>query len=116
MMRIQGYQLLLVALMGTMDCLTTVIGIVYFGTVELNPIMAGVANTNLSMFVILKLAATVLVCFTLVSAERILKEAKNKATKAFNYTHRLLKITNVGITTFLMVVVTNNLVILVNAL
>jgi hypothetical protein len=42
----KSYPTMLLALMGSMDCFTTVIGILYFGAVELNPFIAGVISTN----------------------------------------------------------------------
>ena len=46
-------------LLGSMDCLTTVVGTLYFGTLELNPLIAWLVNTNLPAFVAIKLAVTV---------------------------------------------------------
>jgi hypothetical protein len=41
--------------MGSIDCITTVIGVLYFGAVELNPVLAGVA---ISHCFVIKLSAT----------------------------------------------------------
>ncbi len=115
MMKISTYPLLLV-LMGSLDCLTTVIGIAYFGAVEVNPFLAGVASKSLMSFVFLKLATTVFVCFIFVQAEKILMKTENKNTKAFSYTRTLLKITYLGVILFLAVVVTNNIIVLTRAI
>jgi len=114
MMRIKAYSSLLLVLMGSMDCLTTVIGMLYFGAVELNPFIAGIVSTNLPAFVILKLTTTIFVCLLFVQTEKILMKTSNKTTKAFNYTHKLLKLTYMGIIAFLVIVVANNLMVLAN--
>jgi hypothetical protein len=116
MMRIKSYPTLLLALMGSMDCLTTVIGILYFGAVELNPLIAGVVSTNLPAFVILKLTTTVFVCLIFVQAEKILMKTENKNCRAFTCTNNLLKVAYVGVILFLVVVVVNNLMVLANAI
>ena len=115
MIRIRGYQTLLLVLMGSIDCLTTVIGVLYFGAVELNPLIAGVVSMNLPAFIILKLTATVFVYLIFNRAEKILITAENKTARAFNYTHKLLNLTKMGIIAFLIVVVANNIIVLVNS-
>jgi hypothetical protein len=116
MMKMKSYPTMLLALMGSMDCITTVIGILYFGAVELNPFIAGVISTNLPAFIILKLTTTLFVCLIFVQAEKILMKTQNKNTKAFTWTHKLLKVAYAGVIAFLVVVVANNLVVLANAL
>ena len=69
-MRMGAYPTLLLALMGYMDCLTTVIGIMYFGAVELNPLISGIVSTNLSAFVALKITSTVTVCLIFIQTEK----------------------------------------------
>jgi len=44
---------------GFLDWLTTMVGIAFFGAKELNPIMAGLTETNLVVFSALKLSAIV---------------------------------------------------------
>jgi hypothetical protein len=115
-MRTRAYPMFLIVLMGSMDCLTTVIGILFFGAVELNPFIAGVVSTNLPAFVVLKLSTTIFVCLVFIQAEKVLMKTPNKATKSFNYTHKLLKLTYVGVIAFLAIVVFNNLIALANAI
>ena len=112
MMRIRVYPTLPLAFMGFMDCLTTVIGILYFGAVELNPLLAGVVSTNLPAFVVLKLTTTVFVCLIFLQVEKILMQSKDKSSKAFSRTQILLKAASVGVIAFLFVVVANNLLVL----
>lgn len=61
---------LMLVFMGSMDCLTTVIGTVYFGTQELNPIVASLVNTNLTAFVFVKLTITLIVGLVFIWAEK----------------------------------------------
>ncbi len=116
MMKMTGYPTVFLAFMGSMDCLTTVIGILYFGAVELNPLIAGVVSTNIPAFVVLKMTTTVFVCLIFVQAEKILMKTEDKNCKAFTCTNKLLKIAYVGVILFLVVVVVNNLMVLANAL
>jgi len=116
MMKTRTYLTLLLALMGSIDCVTTVIGILYFGAVELNPFISGIVSTNLPAFVALKLTSTVFVCLIFVQAEKILLKTKDKTTKAFTWTRILLKIAYAGLIVFLIVIVANNAIVLMNAL
>jgi hypothetical protein len=49
--------------MGFLDWLTTVLGVLYFGAVEINPLCAGIIDSNILIFSGIKLAATVLIGF-----------------------------------------------------
>jgi hypothetical protein len=116
MIRIGKYPTLLLAFMGSMDCITTVIGILYFGAVELNPFIAGVVSTNLLGFVIIKVTTTVLVCQIFIQAEKILMRTQEKTSKAFLWTQKLLKFAFVGVIVFLIAVVANNAIVIASAL
>ncbi len=100
---------LLLILMGTMDCITTVIGILYFETVELNPIIAGLISTNITAFVVVKLLVTLLVGILFLAAQKTLLRAPNKNTKSYHIAENMLKGAFVGITVFLLIVVINNI-------
>jgi len=115
MMKVKAYPTLLLVLMGSMDCLTTVIGVLYFGAVELNPFLSGLVSANLPVFVVLKLTTTIFVCLILLRAEKILMRTPNKTTKAFSRTQKLLKIAYAGVIVFLMIVVANNTIVLLQA-
>ena len=63
-------------LMGSIDCLTTVIGVLYHGATELNPFMTGIVNSNIGDFLVVKIAATVfteIILLSLLDLELILK-------------------------------------------
>ena len=99
-------------LMGSIDCLTTVIGVLYFGAAELNPLMAGIISNNIVAFLALKISATFLIGFTYILAKRSLNRTLNKESKSFKYSNRLLKVTYTGLMVFLFIVIVNNLTIL----
>lgn len=101
-------------LMGSIDCITTAIGILYFGAVELNPFMAGIVSTNILAFMAVKMCATFLIGFTYILATRTLKKAQNKETRSYKYSHSILKVAYAGLVMFLIVVVVNNLIILLS--
>jgi len=103
---------LLLILMGSIDCLTIVIGVLYSGAKELNPLMAGMASTNIGAFLAVKIAATLLIAFTYVLANRTLIKTPNKSSKSFKYSYKLVKLAYVGIIIFMTIVVANNLLVL----
>lgn len=96
-------------LMGSMDCLTTVIGTLYFGTVELNPLIASLVSNNLPAFVVVKLTVTVTVGLIFVLAEKTLIKTLNRETRSFRVTQNMLRAAFVGIILFLTIVVANNI-------
>jgi membrane protein DedA with SNARE-associated domain len=103
---------LLLVFMGSMDCLTTVIGTTYFQTIELNPLMAGLVNSNLPAFVILKLTTTVFVGVIFFTAHKILFQSANHDSKSFRLAYSVLKVAFIGITVFLVIVVLNNIIVI----
>jgi hypothetical protein len=115
MMKVRTYPTLLLALMGFLDCITTVVGIIYYGAVELNPLMSGVVTTNIAAFVVLKLATTVSVCLIFIQADKILMKSGNQASRTFTWTKRLLRLATAGVIAFLCLTVANNLIVLINA-
>jgi hypothetical protein len=103
---------LLLIIMGFIDCLTTVIGILYSGASELNPLMAGIVNINFGAFLIVKLASTMFIAGSYILANKILNMTKNKNSKSFKYSSKLLKVGYSGTIVFLFMVVANNLLVL----
>jgi Domain of unknown function (DUF5658) len=102
----------LLILMGSIDCLTTVIGVLYSGAAELNPFMAGIVSTNIGVFLVVKIAATIFTALTYILANKTLMKTKNKSTKSFKYSLKLIKVAYTGIILFLVIVVANNFLIL----
>ena len=105
---------LLLVLMGSMDCLTTVVGTQFFGTREINPFIAGLVSSNLPIFVALKLAVTVCVALIFVFAEKMLLASRDK-NRAFKIAHNTLRASYVGVVLFLVFVVANNVVVICNS-
>jgi hypothetical protein len=91
---------------------TTFIGILYSRAAELNPFMAGIVSTNIAAFLTIKMAAIFLMGFTCVQANKTLMKTRNRSTKVFKYSCKLIKIAYAGIIVFLVIVVANNLLIL----
>ena len=102
--------------MGSMDCLTTVIGSLYFGTRELNPVLAGLVNSSIPAFVALKLTVTISVGLIFILAQKILMKSPDKNSPSFKITLRILKVAYFSIMLFLAIVVANNLLVLFNVL
>jgi len=102
--------------MGSMDCATTVIGTHYFGTRELNPLIADLVHSNLPAFVVLKLTVTVAVGVIFVLAEKALMNNKNKTDKSFKIARNTLRVAYMGIVVFLTLVVTNNILVLLSVM
>ncbi len=107
---------MLLIFLGSMDCLTTVVGTLYFRTQELNPLIADLVNTNLPAFVVVKLVATVSVGVIFVLAEKNLLRSGSFEDRTFRLAHKTLKVAYVGISLFLVLVVVNNILVLLRAL
>ena len=99
-------------LMGTIDCLTTVVGIVYFGAAEINPLLSGVVHTNIFAFMVIKLVATICIAGTYALAKWVLTLADDKTTKSFRFGKLFVKSAYVGLVIFLAVVISNNFIVL----
>ena len=101
--------------MGSMDWLTTVIGIVYFGAVESNPFLSEIARTNLPVFTAIKLGTAFFVAFLFNLAERTLNRAPDKSGSGFASLRYLLKAAYVASISFLLFAVVNNVMVVVSA-
>ncbi len=102
--------------MGSMDCLTTVIGTLYYGTRELNPVLAGLVSSNLPAFVVLKLTVTVAVGLIFILAQKTLMRSSDKNSASFKIALQILRIAYFSIILVLAIAVTNNLLVLFNSL
>lgn len=107
---------LFLILMGSMDCLTTVLGVLYFGTIELNPFIAGLVNTNLPAFVVIKLTVTVTAAAVFIFAQKSLLKLPNHESKSFLNAQKTLRIIYIGIVLFLVTVVVNNILVILRML
>ncbi len=113
MLRVKAFPSLLVVLIGSLDCLTTVIGILYFGAVECNPFLSGMVSTNLPAFVLLKSVTTVFVGLIFYQADKILAQVPNKTNRTFLCTRYLLTAAYLSVIVFLGIVVANNILVLI---
>jgi Domain of unknown function (DUF5658) len=106
---------MLLILMGSLDCLTTVVGSLYFGARELNPLIVGLVNSNLPAFVVIKLVVTV--CMGAIFGLRRKKPLAhaNSNGLAFKIAYNMLRASYVFIVLFLVFVVANKIVVIVNA-
>jgi hypothetical protein len=116
MLRTQAVPSLSLILMGSMDWLTTIIGIVYFGAVESNPFLADITRTSLPVFTLIKLSTTVVIGLLFYKAEKTLNETLDKNTRSFKYAHIALRSAYIVALAFLFFAIINNLVVVVNAI
>lgn len=116
MFEIRYVSSLVLVLMGSMDCLTTIIGTLYFGTVDLNPLIATLVNTNLPAFVVVKLTVTIAVSVIFILAENTLIKTLNKTTKSFKITYNILRTAFTGMIFFLAIVVANNIFVIIRTI
>jgi hypothetical protein len=99
--------------MGTADLLTTLVGVAYFGAVEINPLMANLVSTNLPAFSALKLASTLIIGATFYQAKKCFSQTPQKT---FNGTQSLFKIAYAAALFFLLCVVANNIISIAHAI
>ena len=116
MQRTKAFPSLLVVLMGTLDCVTTIIGILYFGAVESNPLMANVASASLAGFTLVKMVTTLVIGALFYQTDKLLMRTPNQTTRMFVWTKRFLKASTLGVIAFLIVVVSNNVLVLLSAM
>ena len=115
MLRVRAVPSFTLILMGSMDWLTTMIGIFYFGAVEANPFIADIASTSLPAFTAIKLITTIVVGLLFYQAEKSLLKTRDKASQSFKWTRITLKAAYVGATALLFFAVLNNLLVVIRA-
>jgi hypothetical protein len=98
----------LLVLMGSLDWLTTVIGIVCFGAVESNPFLSELATTNLLGFTAIKLGVAFFVGFLFYAANKLFNRAENQYSKNANCVRLILRSAYVASMVFLLFAVLNN--------
>jgi len=94
--------------MGSFDWLTTIVGIIYFGAVEGNPFLGGLAKTNLFAFTAIKLGTAFFVGFLFYQAEKILSGAENQDRNAARWVRLILRGAYVVSLVFLAYALLNN--------
>ena len=98
--------------MGSIDWLTTTIGILYFGTVEANPFLANLTSTGLPAFTVLKLSITIFVALLFNQTEKSLTKTQDENNKAFVRARYLLKGAYMAAVLFLLVTILNNIIVI----
>jgi hypothetical protein len=98
----------LLTLMGSLDWLTTIIGIVCFGAVEGNPFLAGLARINLPAFTVIKLGTAVFLGFLFYQGEKTLNNASTQDGKMVMRIRFLLRGAYAASLAFLVFAVLNN--------
>ena len=116
MLRIRVVPSLSLILIGSMDWLTTIIGIAYFGAVEGNPFLASITQTSLLVFTLIKLSTTVMVGLLFYKAEKALLGTPDKSTRSFKCARIILRVAYVVATVILLFAVLNNLIVVVSAI
>ncbi len=97
--------------MGSMDWLTTVIGILYFGAVESNPFMAHLVHTNLPAFSFIKLGTAFFIGFLFYQADKILYNKPEANSKDSSRLRLMLRIACLASIAFLIFAVVNNVLV-----
>jgi hypothetical protein len=115
-LRIKAVPCLSFILMGSMDWLTTIIGIAYFGAVEGNPFLAEIARTSLPAFTAIKLSTTIIVGLLFYKAEKTLLRTPDKNSLSFRCTRIILRGAYIAATVFLLIAVLNNLIVVARAI
>jgi hypothetical protein len=92
---------------GLIDCATTVVGIVWFGATEGNPLFTAITKTNLFAFSGIKLAAAVFVGVLFYKAETFSKIEGSR----FQVGSRFLQVAYSLSLLTMLTVVTNNVVV-----
>ena len=98
-------------MMGSMDWLTTIVGIVYFGAVEGNPFVANLAQTNLPAFSAIKLGTAFFIGFLFYQAEKTLNSHADAKSKGVTKTRFLLRSAYLASVAFLTFAVVNNVLV-----
>ena len=74
-------------LVGTIDWLTTLVGIVFFGATETNPLIAGLTQANMPIFSAVKLSAITLTGLAFYKAKTKAKIARQITPFAKKFLH-----------------------------
>jgi hypothetical protein len=110
MLRAKAVPSLAFVFMGSMDWLTTTIGILYFGAVEANPFLANLTRTSLPAFTVIKLATTIFVGLLFHQTEKSLMKTRDENSKVLVRMRYLLRCAYMAATVFLLIAVLNNIV------
>lgn len=94
--------------MGSLDWLTTIVGIVCFGAVESNPFLSQLATTNLLGFTVIKLGVAFFVGVLFYLADKFLSRAENPNSENAKLVRLILRSAYVASMVFMFFAVLNN--------
>jgi hypothetical protein len=116
LVNIKGIPSLSLITAGSLDWLTTIIGITYFGAVEGNPIMAQLMSSSLFAYSAIKIITTIIVGLIFYKAEKILRTVENKNSNGFTLTLIGLRGSYIAATVALLIAVLNNIFVVSQAI
>ena len=90
---------------GFLDLVTTVAGILFFGATEVNPLLSGLTQTNMAIFIGIKSSTVLLTGFLFYKGASMAEKSLDKS----NIGMRILKIGYLLVLLLLTLVVTNNI-------
>ena len=105
----------LLLLLGFLDCFITVVGTVFFGANELNPLMSELVKDNLALFVASKLTVTTFASLIFIHADRVIIKSRSKISEGLEYAGKVLKIVLFSLVFALAILLVNNLVVIVQS-
>ena len=105
----------LLILIGSLDWLTTIVGIIFLGAVEGNPFLTGLASTNLPAFTAIKLGTAFFVGFLFYQANKTLNHMENKSSRGFVLTQYVLGGAYLASVIILLFAILNNVLLFANA-
>ena len=97
-------------LLGSLDWLTTLTGLAFYGASETNPMLAGLAGSNTTFFSAIKLAAVILTGTALYKATTLISKPE---AKEWQLTKHFLTGGTTLTTLMLAAVVANNIIVLI---
>jgi hypothetical protein len=102
--------------MGSIDWLTTIIGIVYFGAVEGNPFLVDITRISLLAFTAIKLSTTIIIGLLFYNAEKMLPRFLYKSARSYRCARIMLRVGYVVAMALLLAAVLNNLLVVAKAI
>ena len=95
------------SLLGYLDWLTTVVGLLFCGGTELNPVLSGLTKSSMLIFSATKLTAVALAGFAAYKAVDITAHSKNKFRLSSKFVNGGVSLTVLALT----IVVINNMMV-----
>lgn len=114
MAKISPYPSLALFFMGYADWLITIVGVVYLGAVETNPLFAEMTKANLAGFTAIKLNATIFMGVLCYLGDRMLLRLKDENSKSYRVSRIILRTGYLITVGFLLATILNNLIVVAN--